>query len=69
MDKTDREYRRHLKELTGAVTSFLDLFDKAMRVHGNPPERGEHLARLANALNLANDRAKHFGLDIPLKRL
>lgn len=53
-----------LKDLTLAVTDFLVALDAEMKVPGNPPGRGARLAMLSNRLNMANDVAMHFALNM-----
>ena len=65
-----RNYRKHLRDLTEAVSAVIDAVDiemgrRAMDIAG----RGPRIAKIMNALNLANDRARHFGLGIPLRNL
>lgn len=53
--------RKHLRTLTGEVAAFLALVDAEMK-KPSTPERGRTIARLCNALDMANDQAMHFGL-------
>ena len=57
-----RKARQDLRALTHAVSLALAHFDHLLaqpESHG----RGKHLARVVNALDIANDGALHFGLD------
>ena len=59
----ERALRKHLTDLTTAVRNYLVSIDQAMR-RPESKERGQEIARLSNALEMANDRARFFGLDI-----
>ena len=64
--------RKYLKELTTTVSQFLVAIDRVMQAEESG-KRGKSIAHLCNALQLANDRAKRFGLGLdfngkPLKR-
>ena len=56
-----RSLRKHLRDLTKMVRLVVKAIDAEMDL---PPdsERGKRMARLTNALELANDQARHFGL-------
>lgn len=65
----ERDAKRHKKalvKLTNAVRMYLEQLDKVME-GPSTPERGQQIAQLSNALELANDSARHFGLGIDLK--
>ena len=64
--KEERRLRQHLKDLTITVTSFLDALDREM-AQPSTNERGQRIARLANDLNMANDNARFFGLNIDFR--
>ena len=61
-----REYRKHLATLTVAVLAYLSRLDTAMKAPASHA-RDQEIARLANALEMANDKARHFGLGIDLR--
>ena len=54
---------KYLLHLTQSIRSFLRRLDAVMT---SPPsgERGKQVAQLMNELEVANDRARYFGLDI-----
>lgn len=58
--------KKHLIQLTKAVNRFIRQLDIEME-QPSSPERGKRIAALSNDLCLANDIAKHFGLDISFK--
>ena len=62
-----REHKKYLVQLTDVVDAHLNKIDLIMK----EPEsniRGQEIAKLCNILNMANDCAKHFGLDIPFEK-
>ena len=59
----ERDLRKHLTDLTTVVSNYLVSIDQAM-TRPESKERGQEIARLSNALEMANDRARFFGLDI-----
>ena len=63
MTASERDLRKHLTDLTTAVRNYLVSIDQAM-TRPESKERGQEIARLSNALEMANDRARFFGLDI-----
>lgn len=68
MDKRANEYKRHLANLVQENIRILRELD---RVGKMPPtvERGRALAKVANDLEMALDRAGHFGLGFSLEGL
>ena len=64
MAAEDRQLKKHLVELTTAVRTYLALLDKTMQQQAGTAERGRAIAKLSNALELENDRARYFGLGI-----
>jgi len=56
-----RVLRKELRDLSDAVLSYLAVLDAVMR-EPESVERGRKIARLSNALELANDQARRFGL-------
>ena len=63
MTASERDLRKHLVDLTTAVRNYLVSIDAVMALPESK-ERGQEIARLSNALEMANDRARFFGLDI-----
>ena len=61
-----KESEKYLKSLTLAVSVFLKTLEGVMHMPTSP-ERGRRVAELANALDMENDLARHFGLGIDLK--
>jgi hypothetical protein len=66
MEKDARHYKKYLRELTLATEQYIDQLDEVMK-GPSTPERGKKIAHLTNALNMAKDQAKHFGLGLSLK--
>lgn len=65
-DKEVRDLKRRLRALTLSVMEFLRLLDaEAKRI--NEQSHGQRLAELANSLEVANDQARYFGLNIPYR--
>ncbi len=58
-----RKKTRYLRDLTVMVRCFLDSLDLAMNDSASC-ERRKRIAALCNALNMANDSARYFGLGI-----
>ena len=58
-----RAMRKHLKELTQAVSLALARIDTEMAVDRDMPSHGKRMGRIATQLDIANDEAMHFGLD------
>lgn len=65
--RKSRELGKYLRELTRVVLEHLSEIDKEMR-GPSTLERGRRIAALCNQLELANDRARHFGLGDSLKK-
>jgi hypothetical protein len=63
-----RLYKKELKQLTTAVVWFLGELDSLMK-QPSTRERGQQIATLCNDLELKNDSALHFGLDLDWKKL
>lgn len=63
MTAAERKLRKDFKALTDKVKAFLAALDREMK-QPSSPERGSRIANLANALNMANDSARRYGLDI-----
>ena len=64
--KSERETTKHLKGLVANVTLFMRYLDEEM-AKPSSPERGGEIAKLANRLNIATDRARFFGLNIDFR--
>ncbi len=62
--KSPTVLRTHLQDLSQAVTAHLEALDKEMKRPGAPSDRGKNIARIANALDLANDRVRYFALGV-----
>lgn len=60
--------KKYLKSLTQSVIKFLTALDTEMK---NPSsyERGAKIAKLANSLEIENDSAMHFGLDLSFDKI
>jgi len=68
-DRELRRLRRDFRTLTDQVLLFLDALDAAaMKDLTVPRPASERLAKLANALDLANDQARYFGLGLDYRR-
>lgn len=59
----ERKLRKHLRELSAAVTKHLADLDAEMKKPANV-ERGKRIARLSNELDVANDRVRYFALGV-----
>lgn len=62
-----RELRRHLQDLADGVLLYLDGLDTVMKLPDSP-ERGRRIAALANALDMANDKARYGALGVDYRR-
>ena len=60
-----REYHASLARLSLAVSTFLKALDELM-LTPSTVERGRKIAALANEMDLANDRVRHFDLGFPI---
>lgn len=67
MDKSVAHYKKHLNLLCRYVRASLAQIDVVMMLP-SVRERGEKIAEICNALDMANDHAWHFGLGKSLKR-
>lgn len=65
--KEAQKYRRYLGELSNTTLAFLTQLDELMK-QPSTYQRGQAISKLMNALEFANDSARHFGLGINLKR-
>ena len=62
-----RKYKRALAALTAAVAQCVEELDATMR----EPEsrgRGRKIAAVSNALEMANDTARYFGLGVDWRK-
>jgi hypothetical protein len=62
------KHEQGLKDLTLAVIDCLAALDYAMEKRDSP-ERGQTVARIANALGVANERAMHFSLGMEFEAI
>lgn len=58
-----RKFLEHLRDLSAAVTAHLEALDAEMALPSSV-ERGKRIAKLASALDLANDRVRYFALGV-----
>ncbi len=65
--KEARELRRALQGLADQVLDYLDSFDTVMKAKPGP-DRDAALARLNNALELANDRVRFGALGVDFRK-
>lgn len=65
--KEAQRYRKALVELSNGTLGFLFQLDELMK-QPSTYERGKAVSRLMNALEMANDSARYFGLGINLKK-
>lgn len=61
--REERELKRYLRDLSAAVTAHLQALDAEM-AKSESAERGKRVAKLANELDLANDRVRYFALGV-----
>lgn len=64
--REQRELRKYLVLITAEVRAYLAEVDVLM-AKPSSNERGAQMARLAGALEFANDQARHFGLGLDLR--
>lgn len=62
-----RKLNSHLKNLTTTVSHYLVLIDAEMKKPSDG-ERGKRISKLTNALEMANDQARYFGLGIDWRK-
>jgi hypothetical protein len=62
------KYEQGLKDLTLVVLDCLTVLEAVMTAKESP-ERGSKVAKIANALEFANDRAMHFSLDMSFEQM
>jgi hypothetical protein len=61
-----RDLRKHLRSLTATVTKACAAIDAEMALPASA-KRGRRIAEITNALEFANDIARHFALGVHLK--
>lgn len=64
----ENEYKKYLKELTETVARALNAIDIEMK-KPSTVQRGRNIAKICNALEMANDGAMHFGLKYGWKKI
>ncbi len=65
--KEERRHEKHLRDLTDAILICLERLDAVMKAPESN-ERGKQIAVVANALDMANDQARYFGLSIDYRK-
>lgn len=60
--RRSRNLKKHLRNVTDAVTRFMTALDAEME-KPSTRERGGRIASLTNELNMHNDMARRYGLD------
>ncbi len=65
--RESRKMRKHLVDLTNVVRAHIDALDLLMKMPSTP-ERGKTVAALCNHLEMANDKARYFGLGVDYRR-
>ena len=63
--KAARKMKKDFRSLTDTVKAYLVRMDVKMK-EPSTIERGREIAALMNKLEIQNDIARHFGLDLPL---
>lgn len=63
-----RGLREHLRKLSASVSAALAHLDREMD-RPSTPDRGRRIARICNALDVANDLALHFGLGVSFRKI
>jgi len=64
----EKQYKKELQALTSRLNNLLGYLDKEMEKKESP-DRGKNLAKIANAMDYANDYAMHFGLEMTFKKI
>lgn len=67
MDKEAKNYKKYLKSLTESVIVCLNAFDTEMKKPATI-ERGKRIAKICNALEMENDKARYFGLGVDYRK-
>jgi len=65
--KENKKLKKHLKELTVIVKQSINSLDVVMKDCQEEP-LGKYVAQIANHIELANDRARYFGLGIDYRK-
>jgi hypothetical protein len=71
MQTTTREahrYKKSLDKLTAQVCKYLARLDELMK-QPSSNERGQEVAKLSNALDMANDAAMHLDLNMSFQQI
>jgi len=63
----DPKHKKYLLTLTATVARCVDMLDAEMK-NPSTPERGRVIAKISNALEMANDQAWYFGLGLSLTK-
>ncbi len=66
-DAAAKGLRKHLQSLTGAVLKALNELDVLMK-QPSTEARGRAVAKVQNALEMANDSARYFGLGVDYRK-
>jgi hypothetical protein len=62
-----KKYRAHLTILAGQVRAYLAALDRVMNSGRTGDKLGREIAKLSNALEIENDKARYFGLGIDFR--
>ncbi len=65
--KECKKLRKYLQDLTKNVKVCLNALDEEMKKPSDV-ERGRRIAKICNALEMANDQARYFGLGIDYRK-
>lgn len=66
-EKDARRFKKYLVQLTKDVQICLKAIDIEMR-KPSTVERGKNIAKICNALEMQNDKARYFGLEIDFRK-
>lgn len=64
--KENRADKKSLRELSAAVTAAVKAIDAEMSLPQSP-ERGSRIAKILNALDMANDKVRYFRLGVDFR--
>jgi predicted transcriptional regulator len=67
VDAEARKYKKALEGLTTSVMRHLALLDKVMK-EPESSERGQKVAKLCNALDMANDQVRYSVLGVDFRK-